>query len=87
MPKKIPLRMCVGCNELKPKKELIRLVKSKEGDISIDLTGKKAGRGCYICQDKQCFEKAKKQKRFNKAFKSDISDEIYNQLLEELDDE
>ena len=54
-PKKIPMRMCMGCNEMKPKKELIRIVKSPEGEISLDFTGKKPGRGAYICRDKECF--------------------------------
>ena len=56
--KKIPMRMCLGCGEMKPKRELIRVVKSKEGDISLDLTGKKSGRGAYICKSVECFEKA-----------------------------
>ena len=55
--KKVPLRMCTGCSEMKPKKELIRVVKNKEGEVSIDLTGKKAGRGAYICKDIECFNK------------------------------
>lgn len=77
--------MCVGCHEMKAKQQLIRLVKSKEGDISLDLTGKKSGRGCYVCKDKLCFEKAKKQKRFNKAFQCELPDIIYDRLLEELE--
>ena len=59
--KKIPMRMCLGCGEMKPKRELIRVVKSKEGDISLDLTGKKSGRGAYICKSVECFEKARKE--------------------------
>ena len=55
--KKIPMRMCLGCGEMKPKRELIRVVKSKEGDISLDLTGKKSGRGAYICKSVECFGK------------------------------
>ena len=61
--KKIPQRMCTGCMEMKPKKELFRIVRSKEGEISIDLTGKKPGRGAYICKSIECFEKAFKTKR------------------------
>ena len=61
--KKIPLRMCTGCMEMKPKKELIRVVKSPEGEVSVDLTGKKSGRGAYICKNKECLEKAFKAKR------------------------
>lgn len=83
--KKIPLRMCLGCNQLKPKKELIRVVKNQEGNISIDFTGKKPGRGAYICNSAQCFKKAKKSKRFERAFECAISEEIYNQLIEEIE--
>lgn len=60
--KKIPMRMCLGCGEMKPKRELIRVVKSKEGDISLDLTGKKSGRGAYICKSVECL-KSKKSKK------------------------
>lgn len=65
-PKKIPMRMCMGCNEMKPKKELIRIVKSPEGEISLDFTGKKPGRGAYICRDKECFGKIRKSRRLEK---------------------
>lgn len=85
--KKIPMRMCLGCSEMKPKKELVRVVKSKEGEISLDLTGKKAGRGAYICRDVNCFEKARKSKRFEKSFSCRIDDEIYDSMKEELSDE
>lgn len=85
--KKIPMRMCLGCSEMKPKKELVRVVKSKEGEISLDLTGKKAGRGAYICRDVNCFEKARKSKRFEKSFSCRIDDEIYESMKEELSDE
>ena len=82
--KKVPLRKCNGCFEMKPKKELIRVVKSPDGDISIDLTGKKSGRGAYICNNRDCFEKAKKAKRFDKAFESRVPDEVYDALMEAL---
>lgn len=85
--KKTPMRMCLGCSEMKPKKELVRVVKSKEGEISLDLTGKKAGRGAYICRDVNCFEKARKSKRFEKSFSCRIDDEIYDNMKEELSDE
>ncbi|MGN0593762.1 MAG: RNase P modulator RnpM [Hominimerdicola sp.] len=85
--KKIPMRMCLGCNEMKPKKELIRVVKSKEGDISLDLTGKKSGRGAYICRDVQCFRKARKARRFEKSFSCMISEDIYNSMEGELENE
>lgn len=82
--KKIPLRKCIGCGEMKPKKELIRVVKSPEGEISVDLTGKKSGRGAYICHSEECFLKARKSKRIEKSFSTAISDEVYDQMLSEL---
>lgn len=85
--KKIPMRMCLGCNEMKPKRELIRVVKNNEGEVSLDLTGKKSGRGAYICKDIECFKKARKARRFEKNFSCQISDEIYESMEGELKDE
>lgn len=85
--KKIPQRMCTGCMEMKPKKELIRIVKSPEGEVSVDLTGKKSGRGAYICKDEECLAKAFKTKRLSRNLEVQISDEIYNALQEEIKDE
>ena len=82
--KKIPMRMCLGCGETKPKRELIRVVKSKEGDISLDLTGKKSGRGAYICKSVECFEKARKARKFERSFSCMISEDIYNSMEGEL---
>lgn len=82
--KKIPQRMCIGCQTMKPKKELIRVVKNAEGNIKVDLTGKSPGRGAYICKSSECLEKAIKQKRLEKAFETSISEEIYNGLRDEL---
>ena len=82
--KKIPMRMCIGCGEMKPKRELIRVVKSKEGDISLDLTGKKSGRGAYICKSVECFEKARKARKFERSFSCMISEDIYNSMEGEL---
>lgn len=82
--KKVPLRKCLGCNEMKPKKELLRVVRNSQGIISIDTTGKAQGKGAYICDSKQCFEKAKETKAFNRAFKSDVPEEIYEGLMKEL---
>ena len=82
--KKTPLRMCLGCGEMKPKKELIRAVKSPEGEISIDLTGKKSGRGAYICRSTECFKKARKARRFEKSFSCQISEEVYDSMEKEL---
>ena len=82
--KKIPMRMCLGCGEMKPKRELIRVVKSKEGDISLDHTGKKSGRGAYICKSVECFEKARKARKFERSFSCMISEDIYNSMEGEL---
>lgn len=82
--KKIPQRMCTGCMEMKPKKELIRVVKNKEDEVSVDLTGKKPGRGAYICKNIDCLEKAFKAKRLDRNLETKISDEIYNKLKEEI---
>ncbi len=82
--KKIPLRQCLGCGEMKPKRELIRVVKSAEGDVSIDLRGKKSGRGAYICHSIECLEAARKARKFEKAFSMKIEDEIYDAMLAEL---
>jgi predicted RNA-binding protein YlxR (DUF448 family) len=82
--KKIPMRMCLGCGEMRPKRELIRVVKSKEGDISLDLTGKRSGRGAYICKSVECFEKARKARKFERSFSCMISEDIYNSMEGEL---
>jgi len=82
--KKIPNRMCIGCHEMKPKKELVRIVKSKENEIAVDFTGKKPGRGAYICHNIDCLEKARKGKKLERAFEQAISAEIYDYLREEF---
>ena len=82
--KKIPMRKCVGCGEMKPKKELVRVVKSADGDLSLDLTGKKAGRGAYICRDLACFQEARKARRLERAFSCQIPSDIYDRMEEEL---
>lgn len=78
--KKVPLRTCMGCNEKKSKKELVRIVKNKDGKIFIDKTGKLDGRGAYICNSPECLEKVIKSKRFEKVLESGISEEVYNNL-------
>lgn len=83
--KKIPMRMCLGCQEMKPKRELIRITKNKEGLISVDFTGKKPGRGAYICRSVTCFEKARKGKRLERAFEAPISEDIYEELKKQLE--
>lgn len=82
--KKIPMRMCLGCGEMKPKKELVRVVKSKEGEISLDLTGKKAGRGAYICKSIECFDKARKARKLERTFSCKIEEALYNEMESEL---
>lgn len=84
--KKIPQRQCVGCGEMKSKKEMIRVLKTKEEEISIDVTGRKNGRGAYICPQKECFDKAVKSKGLERSFKAPISKEIYNSLREEMEE-
>ena len=78
--KSIPLRTCMGCNEKKPKQELVRIVKDSEGKISLDKTGKANGRGAYICDCTECLEKVIKSKRLEKVLESQISEEVYNNL-------
>lgn len=84
--RKIPMRMCLGCQEMKPKKELIRIVRNKENEISVDFTGKKPGRGAYICKSTTCFEKAAKTKKIERTFETPVSDEIYDLLKKQLVD-
>ena len=78
--KKQPQRTCMGCNQKKDKKELIRIVKNKNNEISVDRTGKKEGRGAYICDDVNCLDKLIKSKRLERVFEMSISDEIYESL-------
>jgi len=80
------MRMCTGCSVSKPKKELVRIVRSPEGEISIDTVGKKPGRGAYICKDAECLKKARKSKRIERNLETPISDEVYNALEKELDE-
>jgi len=82
--KTIPKRTCIGCNIQKDKKELIRIVKDKDGNISIDKTGKANGRGAYICNNIECLEKAKKSKKLDRTFETSISEEIYSNLEQML---
>ena len=82
--RKQPMRMCTGCGEMKEKRELIRVVKSTDGEISLDKTGKKNGRGAYICHDAACLKKARKNKRIERAFEVTIPDEIYDRMEEEI---
>ena len=80
--KKLPERKCIGCSEVKPKKDLVRIVKNKEGEIFIDLTGKANGRGAYICPSIECLEKAVKSNRLSKSFEQEIDNDVYEKLKE-----
>jgi len=85
MQKKIPMRQCLGCREMKPKRELIRAVKSPEGVISLDFKGKAPGRGAYVCRDAECLKKAIKSKALERAFETSIPEEVYAQLSEQME--
>ena len=85
MAKKIPLRQCVGCGEMKGKIEMLRVLKNPEGEICLDTTGKKNGRGAYICRQKECLQKARKNKGLERSFKMSISPESYDMLEKEFD--
>ena len=85
MVKKIPMRQCVGCQEMKNKKELIRVLKNTEGEITIDLTGKANGRGAYLCRNKECLLKARKNKGLERSFKMSIPENVYENLIKEYE--
>ncbi|MBO4950359.1 MAG: YlxR family protein [Clostridia bacterium] len=85
--KRIPERKCMGCNEKRPKKELIRVVRTPEGDVLLDLTGKKSGRGAYICPKVSCFEKALKSKRLERTLEVEIPDSVFEQVKSSLSEE
>ncbi|MBO5378673.1 MAG: YlxR family protein [Ruminiclostridium sp.] len=86
MGKNIPLRKCLGCDEMLGKKGMLRVVKTKEGEISIDETGKKNGRGAYICRDMECFSMAQKKHSLERSLKCSISEEIYEKLRQEIEE-
>ena len=82
--KKIPQRQCLGCREMKNKKDLIRVVRSPEGEISLDFKGKKPGRGAYVCPDSACLAKARKSRALERAFETAIPPEVYDQLEQQM---
>lgn len=84
--KKIPMRRCVGCGEMREKKELCRIVRTPEGEICTDPTGKKSGRGAYVCRSSDCLKKAEKGKKLERAFECKIPQEIYSGLFGEISD-
>jgi predicted RNA-binding protein YlxR (DUF448 family) len=85
--KKIPLRQCVGCGEMKGKKEMMRVLKTPEDEIVLDVTGKKNGRGAYLCISKECLMKARKNKGLERSFKMSIPNEVYDNLEKEFEEE
>ena len=85
--RKIPMRMCVGCREMKEKRSLLRVVKSAEGAISLDRAGKAPGRGAYVCRSKECLPKAIKQRQLERALDTRIEEAVYAQLMEDMDAE
>ncbi|MDE7223699.1 MAG: YlxR family protein [Acetatifactor sp.] len=84
MAKKVPLRQCIGCGEMKSKKEMLRILRTAEGEICLDNTGKKNGRGAYICTRRECLQKARKSKGLERSFKMSIPEEVYETLDKEF---
>ena len=87
MAKKIPMRQCVGCGEMKSKKEMMRVLKTAEDSIVLDMTGRKNGRGAYLCQDRECLAKARKNRGLERSFKMSIPKEVYENLEKEFEEE
>lgn len=85
MPKKIPMRQCLGCREMRPKRELIRVVRSPEGEMALDFNGKANGRGAYVCPNPDCLKKAEKSKALERAFSAPVPKEIYEKLRTEME--
>ena len=84
--KKIPMRKCVGCGEMRPKKELMRILRTQDGEFMTDTTGKKNGRGAYLCPSRECLDKARKNKGLERSFKQAIPKEVYEALEKEMED-
>lgn len=85
MAKKVPLRQCIGCGEMKAKKEMMRVLKTAEGEICLDITGKKNGRGAYLCKQRECLQKARRNKGLERSFKISIPEEVYEALNKEFE--
>lgn len=85
--KKVPMRKCTGCGEMFDKRELVRVVKSPEGEVSLDLTGKKSGRGAYVCKNLDCLKLARKKRAFERAFEMQIDESVYDKMEEEISNE
>ncbi len=87
MAKKIPMRQCVGCGEMKSKKEMMRVLRCEDGTVTLDLTGRKNGRGAYLCRNEECLRKAVKNKGLERSFKMSIPQDIYKNLEKEFEEE
>lgn len=87
MPKKLPMRQCLGCREMKPKRELMRVVRSPEGVVSLDTKGKASGRGAYVCLSPDCLKRAIRSKAMDRAFAVQVPQEVYEALLKEMEEE
>ena len=85
--KKIPMRQCVGCREMRPKRELVRIVRSPEGQVSVDLKGRSPGRGAYICPDEKCLKRAISSKALSRVLEVDIPEELYDALRQQLEEQ
>ncbi len=85
MAKKIPMRQCIGCSEMKPKKELLRILRTEEEGIILDATGRKNGRGAYICPNAACLQKARRSKGIERSFKTAVPEEVYDSLTKEIE--
>jgi predicted RNA-binding protein YlxR (DUF448 family) len=83
--KKIPVRQCMGCNEHKPKRELLRVVRSPEGEVSLDFKGKKSGRGAYLCHDVKCLRRARKSRRIDRVLECEIPEAVYDAMEQEME--
>jgi len=83
--RKVPLRRCIGCREMKEKKYLIRVVRNQEGQIAVDPTGRMNGRGAYICRDPECFAKARKSRALNREFSADVPEDVYEDVARQLE--
>ena len=85
MPTKIPMRQCLGCREMKPKRELIRVVRSPEGEISLDFRGKKPGRGAYVCPAPECLKRVRKSRALERAFSAQLPAQVYDALEAQME--
>ena len=83
--KKIPMRTCIGCREMKPKPELMRVVRTPDGEVTLDLTGRKNGRGAYVCKNKECLQKIRKRKALSNAFGMPVEDTVYENIEKEFE--